>query len=188
LTDHGPGSIGRREVEAFIRDEYRAHFDADVKHFMPRLIALRSGPGILRAVVGCRGAATGALFLETYTRDAIECVIAERLGADVRREQIVEVGSLACRDGRAALEIVRAVIPALIGAGFTWVVFTGADTVRNVFRVLDLVPHALCAADKSLLGAHQDDWGSYYDHHPIVMAGRLADGLRVARSIPGVQR
>jgi hypothetical protein len=90
-------------------------------------------------------------------------------------------------NGRAATEIVLALVPALIEAGFTWVVFTGADTVRNVFRRLRLVPHALCTADQTLLGAARHDWGRYYDHNPIVMAGRIADGLAAVGTTTGIQ-
>jgi hypothetical protein len=127
------------------------------------------------------------LFLETYTIRPVEALIAERVGIAVPRAEIVEVGSLACRNGRAATEIVLALVPALIEAGFTWVVFTGADTVRNVFRRLRLVPHALCAADETLLGAARRDWGSYYDHNPVVMAGRIAEGLAALEMPAGVQ-
>lgn len=185
LVEHEPGSAGRRDVERFIRDEYRAHFGARVSHFMPQLIALHSGDGTLRAAVGCRGAASEPLFLETYTGAPIEHVIADRLGITVPRNEIVEVGSLACRDGRAAMDIVTALVPALIGAGFSWVAFTGADTVRNVFRRMKLVPHALCVADQTLLGEARHDWGTYYEHHPIVMAGRIMDGIAPVLSLAG---
>jgi hypothetical protein len=187
LVEHSRDSSSRAEIEAFIRREFIEHFGATIKAFMPRLIAVHEAAGGVRAAVGCRGAGEGKLFLETYTRAPIEHAIGEKLGAAVPREQIVEVGSLACRNGRAAMEIVTALIPMLIGEGFTWVVFTGADTVRNVFRRLNLLPEALCAADKTLLGAAHRDWGSYYDHHPIVMAGRLADGIVALEADAGVQ-
>lgn len=187
LLSYAPDSSRRREIEEFIRKEFRDHFGADLKHFMPQLVALHAPDGAVRAVVGCRSAARERLFLETYTLGPVEALIAERTGSVVPRAEIVEVGSLACRNGRAATEIVLALVPALIEAGFTWVVFTGADTVRNVFRRLDLVPHALCTADQTLLGAERHDWGRYYDHNPIVMAGRIADGLAALETPNGIQ-
>jgi hypothetical protein len=187
LVSHPRGSGRRHEIEEFVRREFRDHFGADLKHFMPQLVALHAPDGAVRAVVGCRSAAHESLFLETYTIRPVEKLIAERVGIAVPRAEIVEVGSLACRNGRAATEIVLALVPALIEAGFTWVVFTGADTVRNVFRRLRLVPHALCAADQTLLGADRQDWGRYYDHNPIVMAGRIADGLAVLETPTGIQ-
>jgi hypothetical protein len=131
-------------------------------------------------VVGCRAAAAEPLFLETYTREPIEMALAARNGFLVPRERIVEIGSLACRNATAAIAIVRALVPHLLAAGFTWVVFTGADTVMNVFRYLGLAPRALCPADPLLLGDARHEWGSYYDHRPHVMAGRIEDGCRAS--------
>jgi hypothetical protein len=187
LLSHPQGSCHRREIEDFIRREFRDHFGANLKSFMPQLVALHAPDGAVRAVVGCRDAAAERLFLETYTRKPVEHLIAERVGISVPRAEIVEVGSLACVNGRAATEIVLALVPALIEAGFKWVVFTGADTVRNVFRRLRLVPHALCTADPALLGADRHTWGSYYDHNPIVMAGRIVDGLAALTTPAGIQ-
>jgi hypothetical protein len=96
----------------------------------------------------------------------------------VPRERIVEIGSLACHSASAAIAIVQTLVPHLLRAGFSWVVFTGADTVMNVFRHLGLEPRALCEANPRLLGDACDDWGTYYDHEPQVMAGRIADGSR----------
>jgi hypothetical protein len=179
LVCHTPGSPRRAHVEAFVRDQFLIHFDARVQHFMPALLALHDRAGEVRAVVGCRSAARERLFLETYTGEPIEAALAHRLGIDVPRSQIVEIGGLACRSGRAAVEIVKAVMPVLLAAGFSWVVFTGADTVMNVFRFLKLSPRVLCRADQSLLGDARHDWGSYYDHDPHVMTGHLRDGIAV---------
>lgn len=180
LEEHERGSPRRAELESFVRDEFLAHFGANVKHFMPKLLALRGNDNAVRAVVGCRAAADERLFLETYTRMPIEAAIAERTGLRIPRERIVEIGSLACRSATAAVAIVRALVPHLLEARFTWVVFTGADTVMNVFRHLGLSPRSLCPADPLLLGDARHEWGSYYDHRPQVMAGRIQDGLRAS--------
>lgn len=178
LERHDGASMQRAPLESFIRDQFLAHFGARVCHFMPELLALRDVDGAVRAVVGCRAAAVEPLFLETYTREPIEVTLARRNGFLVSRERIVEIGSLACRNATGAVAIVRALVPHLIQAGFAWVVFTGADTVMNVFRHLGLSPRALCPADPKLLGDARYEWGSYYDHDPHVMAGRIEDGLR----------
>lgn len=169
----------REAIEAFIASEYRAHFGANVREFMPGLAGMFDGAGCLKAAVGYRSASAGPLFLEIYTPSPIEELVCQQTGLVVPREEIVEVGSLACTGGRAAMEIVTALAPALIEQGFTWVVFTGADTVRNVFRRMNLRPIALCIANKAQLGARQFEWGTYYDHNPVVMCGRLADGIPV---------
>lgn len=177
LVRHDASSRDRRRLEAFIAAEYQKHFDAKLTDFMPMLVGLHEADGALRAAVGYRAAAAEPLFLEVYTKAPIEAVIRRQTGIEVPRERIVEVGSLACTNGRAAMEIVTSLVPALIEDGFSWVVFTGADTVRNVFRRLHLRPVSLCIANKAMLGRRQRQWGSYYDHNPVVMAGRLADGI-----------
>jgi hypothetical protein len=188
LVSHDARSPQRAALEEFVRSEFRVHFGARIRHFMPELLALHGPDGSIRAVVGCRAASAEPLFLETYTREPIEVALASLNGFFVPRERIVEIGSLACRSAAAAVAIVRTLVPYLLHAGFSWVVFTGADTVMSVFRHLGLVPSALCAADPLLLGEARHDWGTYYDHAPRVMAGRIADGIaatsaRAARRI-----
>ena len=92
----------------FVRREFLAHFGARVRQFMPELLATAHLEGGVRAVVGCRAAATDRLFLETYTREPIESALGARNGILVPRENIVEIGSLACRNATAAIAIVRA--------------------------------------------------------------------------------
>jgi hypothetical protein len=180
LERHDRCSPQRALLEDFVRCEFRKHFGARIQHFMPDLLALRDAHGGVRAVVGCRAAATEPLFLETYTREPVETALALLNGFWVPREHVVEIGSLACRNATAAIAIVRALVPHLLEAGFSWVVFTGADTVMNVFRYLGLAPRVLCAANAELLGDARHDWGTYYDHNPHVMAGRIRDGAFAA--------
>ena len=179
LEMHALPSKRRARIEQFIRAEFREHFGARITTFMPVLVGLHDSRGEVLGAVGCRSAADERLFLETYTQAPIESVIAERLGVNVRRDEIVEVGSLACRNGRVAMAMVQALVPHLLEAGFSWVVFTGADTVVRVFQRLHLAPQELCIAEQSKLDADQREiWGSYYEHDPKVMAGRLLEGIR----------
>jgi hypothetical protein len=187
LVVHPRGARQRAQLEDFVRREYLSHVQARVTQFMPLLLALHDSGGEVQAVVGCRGAAEEKLFLETYTREPIERLLARRLATRVARDEIVEIGSLACRGGRAAVHMVRALIPFLMDAGFSWVVFTGADTVKKVFRLMRLEPTVLCAADESALGEQRHDWGDYYRHHPEVMAGRLRDGAALLGLCPEVR-
>ena len=188
IVAHGPDSPQRALLEDFVRREFLAHFGARIKQIMPELLSLHGAGGSIRAVVGCRAAATEPLFLEAYTRQPIEEVLAVRNGFWVPRERIVEIGSLACRNAKAAIEIVRALVPHLLNAGFSWVVFTGADTVMNVFRYLELSPRPLCPADPRLLGDERHNWGTYYDHNPQVMAGRIQDGVFASHPLPARRR
>jgi hypothetical protein len=59
-----------------------------------------------------------------------------------------------------------------------WVVSTLTQELQHLFVRLGIAPLALGMADPALLGADAADWGSYYDHRPVVVAGRLDLSLR----------
>lgn len=179
IVAHGPDSPQRRALQEFVRREFSTHFAADLREFMPQLLALQDEADRVHAVVGCRRAADAPLLVERYTRAPIEHVIARRAGTAVARAEIVEIGSLACRNGRAAVEMITALVPFLIGAGFGWVAFTGAATVKRVFARMHLFPTAICRADRALLGSDQTNWGTYYAYDPEVMVGRLCEGAAI---------
>ena len=61
--------------------------------------------------------------------------------------------------------------------GFEWVVSTVTEELRRLFTRLKVVPHALGAAEPAALGEDAARWGSYYEHRPVVLAGRLAPAL-----------
>ena len=83
----------------------------------------------------------------------LEVVCTSKLASSANRLIKTQLSfSMKCRDARAAIQLVKTLAPVLLHAGFSWVVFTGADTVMNVFRHLKLEPHVLCAADPLLLG------------------------------------
>lgn len=177
LMLHGRSSPWRAQIEALIEREYRRIFGADVREFMPAFVALHDSNDEVIAAVGCRSAASEPLFLENYTDKPVEAMIAERADIEISRDAIVEIGSLVCRDARAAMVMIRALIPFLIEAGFEWVAFTGSAKVVRILRALNLLPLALCAAERSKLGVAGLAWGRYYDSHPVVMAGRLRNGF-----------
>ncbi|HMB73663.1 MAG TPA: thermostable hemolysin [Gammaproteobacteria bacterium] len=177
ILDDFCGSSGNAgDVEDFIRTVYAQRFSAMLDSFLPNLVATRNDSGSVTAAAGYQCAAAGSLFLENYLEQPIETVIRVRYGETVDRRRIVEVGNLATYGNKAAITLIASLIPYLLSWGFTWVAFTGNDAVRNLFKRLHLLPFAICPANKAALGEARHAWGSYYEHHPIVMAGRLNDG------------
>ena len=59
-------------------------------------------------------------------------------------------------------------------------VFTATRELRNSFRRLGLNPLRLARADPARLPDGGANWGSYYEHDPLVMAGRIVRGLHVS--------
>ncbi len=160
----------------FIKSEFRKHYNAYVTEFMPNLVSIINKNKKVRAAVGYRGATTGELFLEQYLDKPLDTYISEYCGADVTRDQIVEVGNLACAaNGYARLVIIR-LTEILYRSGYRWVGFTATQNLLNSFLRLGLTPHAITSADVSRLKNSTNDWGTYYDNNPQVMFGSIEWG------------
>jgi hypothetical protein len=168
---------GRARMEQHIHDVYAQAYEADVKDFMPVLIALEDPDGALHGVMGLRSAGCEPLLLEHYLDHPIERVISTRSGRIVARDKIVELGNLAAGSPGAARVLVMALSAYLQGADFEWVSFTAVPTLRNVFRRLDLRLIELARANPSRLGASVRDWGRYYESNPVVVAGDVRYGF-----------
>ncbi len=171
------GAPGRAALESFVHDTYARAYGADVREFMPLLIALRSHAGEPLAVMGVRSAAQEGLLLEHYLDAPVEEVIRVRTGAAVRRDGVVELGNLAVAHAGAARWMIVALNAFLRGAGVEWVTLTAVPALRNAFGHVGIDLTALAQADGSRLGAARHRWGSYYDRKPVVLAGNVAHGF-----------
>lgn len=172
-----PCSSRHETLAGFVREAYRQHFGAELLSVMPELCAIVDPDGLPRAVAGIRHAADGPLFLEQYLAGPVEDAIAAAAGTPVARAGIWEVGNLATRCPGTARHFVRQAAAALAGRGAEWAVFTGTRRVVAVFRRLGVPLVTLAEADPARLADDGTRWGTYYDHAPRVVAGRVATGL-----------
>lgn len=172
-----PNSPGRKEAERFIHDRFNIEYDADIQHYMPHLVQLKTRDNEIVAVVGYRDAAHHNLFVESYFNEPIDVVMSRELGQEITRDEIVEVGNLADAHPGGARAAITALTAYLYGAGFRWVVFTGVTKLRNAFFRLGLDPVHIGAADPACLsGDVQKEWGRYYQADPKIMAGDIHEG------------
>jgi hypothetical protein len=176
LDVHALDDPRRPEVEDFIRRIYQQRFGASVRQFAPVLVSLRDADGIA-AAAGYRHAAQAPLFLERYLAAPVETLLAQQAGARASRDTIVEVGHLAAvrSEGRRLILMLG---PHLAARGFEWVVSTLTEELRRLFLRIGVTPLALGRADPAALGDEAADWGSYYDHRPMVLAGHIWQALR----------
>jgi hypothetical protein len=176
----GQEDPSRREVEAFVNAAFARKHGAQVRSFMPTLLASRDRAGPL-GVVGLRAAQEHPLYLEHYLDAPIERVLTERVGGEVPRARIVEVGHLASRNCLGAARMAAALPCYLLARNYEWIVFTGTRTVRGILDRLGAPLHELASATAECVSGTRDSWGRYYDTDPRVYAGFLPD----ARRIPG---
>jgi len=179
LRVHAPGTCDRAEVEDFIRGVYRDRYGADVRQFAPALVGLHDEAGELVAAAGYRAADQEPLFLERYLGVPVEARLAAESSVAPSRSHIVEVGHLAAARAGEGRRLVLLLGPHLSAQGFRWVVSTLTEELRHLFVRLGIVPMALGVADPTQLGDEAGRWGSYYDHHPVVLAGQIDQALKM---------
>jgi len=173
IRTHVPASPARAQVEAFIQGIYRDRYGADVRHFSPTLVSLHNEQGDIVSAAGYRAASQEPLFLERYLDAPVQTRLAKLGYAAPQRTQIVEVGHLASNKAGSGKSLILQLAPILAAQGFQWVVSTLTEELRHLFLRLGIAPLALGMADPELLGEAASGWGSYYDHHPVVLAGQL---------------
>lgn len=185
LQVHLPHDPSRSAVETFIHRVYADCYSADVRGFAPILVSLCDGDGSIVAAAGYRPAVAGPLFLERYLEQPVEQLLDTTAGGVASRGGIVEVGHLASSRAGEGRRLIMLLGPHLAAQGFQWVVGTLTEELRHLFVRIGVAPQALGTADPAVLGDQASHWGSYYDHHPVVLAGHLRSALsRLARRQP----
>ena len=172
LTERGSGM--RTELESRIRAGFGQHFQACIEGFMPQLAVYRH-PNGAEGVIGIRDAATERLFLESYLDRPIELAVSQCAGSSVQRGQIAEVGQFVISNRETVADFFRDLVPFLQSQGFDWVCFTGTNKIRALLKRIGFAGRPLAHASRDRIVASADDWGSYYDHEPVVIIGKLSD-------------
>ncbi len=163
----------RSEVEQFIHDVFAQTYGANVQHFMPHLVSLRSEEGELVAAFGLRKADISPLFLEQYLDVPVESVFSGRFNRNITRDQITEIGNLAVSNPRNAGVLIAHVIQHSLDIGVEWAVATAHHSLQNGLVKGGRDVYALQAADPARLApAELTSWGSYYKNSPQVVAIR----------------
>jgi len=180
LTLVGSEDSRRADVEAFVANTFAQRYGARIDHFLPTfLVALSNG---VDAALGLKSASTDALFLEQYLPASVEEVMAEKIGAEARRDHIVEVGNLVSHGGGQSHILFVALTELLCQLNQPWALFTATHEVRKLLNRLKIDQIELAVADGRVLGEKLKDWGSYYDNNPVVVA---VDARQAKRALQG---
>jgi len=173
LRQHHEHDASRARVQTYIQHRYQQAFGATVAHWLPTLVSLEQDGEVI-AAAGYR-AATERLYLEQYLCAPVQCYLAQPgLGAPPR-DRIAEVGHFAAMRAGAGRLMVPLLAQHLSASGFDWSVITVTRELHHLFARMGLAPMSLARADASHLSpAEREAWGSYYEHEPMVVAGRLS--------------
>lgn len=178
-----PLSKNKQDVELFVAEQFKHHYQADVTHFSPYLLSIKTDGEEFTAAMGFQPAGTlSPLFIEQYLTDPIEHEISHISNEAVARKKIAEVGNLtSVHKGTSQLLFVLSVA-ILHEAGFEWSVFTATKQVQRLLSRLNLSTITICEARPEKLIGDKDSWGSYYDDKPHVLFGKLSDAIALLRA------
>jgi hypothetical protein len=156
-------------LHQFIRQRYADTYQAHINHFLPLLLASFT-TSVVQGVLGLQPGISGQFFVEQYFDTSIEQQISKATGQTVDRRQVIETGNLASmKGGSQRLFIVLTEL--LYQAGFHWVCFTATPQVQALLQRLGFAPELLGPADPARLPDCGQQWGSYYQNQPNVLAG-----------------
>ncbi len=180
------GALGRENgvtvLQTLIQDRYRAVHGAIPAGDYPNYCSV--GPSNAPfAALGYRMAGAQPLFLECYLDRPVEQVVSERLGRQVDRQRIVEIGDHASRRPAATLILWHDAARSLAGqAEIAVAVLT--RSVRDMLERLGVPLIELAPARIEAVGTAAAQWGRYYDAMPIVCAGDIGTGLAALSGKP----
>ncbi|MDX2349694.1 MAG: thermostable hemolysin [Porticoccus sp.] len=177
LDLHGCNTPARAGVEGYINQQFQVAYGATISDFLPLILTL-SCNGKLGAVTGICPADSHPLFLEQYLSSSIEDEINRFSPQPVKRSSIAEIGNLAA-SRRGSSQLLFVLLAAILHrANFEWLAFTATPQVQRTIRKLgfDLYPITE-ALPLQISNTSAQDWGSYYETKPMVVAGRLNDAM-----------
>lgn len=189
LIDIDETSALRREAEQFVTNRFRSEYGATVEYFLGRHI-LSYDNGKLKSVVGYRVADEKPLYLEQYLSAPVEQVIADRRDVNERidRASVVEVGNLASTSPGSFRRLILSLCRYFHEGSSSWVVFTSTPQLLNTFKKLGLELVFLGDAYEGDLDSGVENWGSYYEHKPTVVAGNIGYGLQQLLANPVLRK
>jgi hypothetical protein len=175
---------GRADVESFISHGYQKSYKANISIAMPFLLSVSDGK--LKAALGIRSASS-PLFIEQYLDVLIEELDLFKF-QHIQRKDIVEIGSLYSNSNRFTVPLFLVTAISLFCLDFKYMAFSGTKKVIEIISKTGINCEYICDANAELLNESGDEWGSYYETAPKVVAVSLADVARVVDSHPYYQK
>lgn len=174
-----PGQARRAELEQFVAHHYARVYGARLTQFMPVLLGLFDAVDQPFAVMGLRPARNEALYLEQYLDYPVEQTLACAARQPVARSQIIELGHFAVARPDAALWIMLLATAYLKASGAGWACMTVIPVLQKALRRMGLQPLHLADVDASRLLDTQNQWGTYYQQRPQVIADQVERSFQV---------
>jgi len=168
-------------LESYIYDNFSRAYQAEITEFMPHLLSIDCHRNV-SATAGIRKAKESDLMVEQYMPGPVEKTLNDLAFSRVGRQDIVEIGNLVATERGASQLLFILLLAVLDQANYRWIVFTATKQVSQLLNKLHFTPINICTADPSRLDNPLNQWGSYYDSCPAVLAGDLRFAIDYAKT------
>jgi Thermostable hemolysin len=158
----------RSAVEEEIRKRYWDRFAARLSSFPEVLVAEVRPSGKVECAAGIRFGCR-ELFSECYLDLPAEHSLSRRFARAVHRDRIIEVCNLAATKSGHSRPFISHLIEFVELAGAEWAIFTATRALRALLQRSGLQMIELARAEQSRV-SNPNEWGTYYDQDPRVMA------------------
>jgi hypothetical protein len=162
------GDPFRARVERLIRTVYWERFAARPAVLPRTLVAKLSVASTVECAAGIRYCHHD-FFSEWYLNQPVEVAIRFQTGRTADRSRIIEVCNLVARRPVCSLPFIRNIIEFAEAADMDWAIFTATKPLRVLLERNGLKMVELAHAKRARV-SNPEDWGSYYEQDPRVMA------------------
>lgn len=173
-------STKRKTIENHIAKGFNQAYQADITEFMPVLVAL--GGNNIEAALGIRSG-NEKMFVETYFPDSLEQALSDN-GIHCPRHRLAEIGNLYSKSSRYTMPLLLLTAMGLFQQHISVLVFTATTRLQRMMEHGGLALHYLTDADETRLGEPKQNWGTYYQTGPKVVAAKVADIIQLTLDNP----
>jgi hypothetical protein len=149
-----------------IVDAFALAYDVEIARLPNRMLAVQAEDEALICAMGVRDNQS-VFFSECYLDTPVDCAISAVMGLPVDRDDIIEFTALATVRAGAFGFLLSGLAPAGRAAGYRWGLFTATHPLRSAARRFGAPLAELGAANRDR-AADPENWGTYYDHDPVV--------------------
>lgn len=172
----------RRVVEDTLEYQYWAIFKANLDHFFPKILKVYKDNKII-SLAGVREAQAGCFFLERYLEAPVEKVLSEKIGGQINRMNLLEVGNLVSLGYAGGLSMIIVITIWSSSRNFQWVVCTVTRNLYAIFNKLGMEIIKIKPAKKEFLDIdEQNKWGNYYENEPVIIALNVENSKNILKN------
>jgi len=178
------GDSQRKTIESFIKQGYQKSYQADITYFSPTLIALGNGSHLTAMGIN---SAKNKLFVEQYLMTPVE-EVPYFYQQNIARKNIAEIGNLYGNNRSLTTPLFMVVGVILYLNNYSHIVVSATKPLIRILKKLGIDCQFITNAKQTKHSRNNENWGSYYQTQPQVIALSLIQIMHLIDKTPKYQR